>query len=238
MGACGSEVTLKMWGRVGLTMFQALGTHGPEVSPAMGLALDVLLLGAAFWLLAGPNRRTVHDIVLMGALVVSVSLLRVVMQPLPNIQPVTVACLLVGAQLGARRGAAFAVMVTMLSNFFMGDGWWTIFQAAGWASVAVFGSRISLVVDGVYNATRTCFAAIASAFMFGMIASLSILDGTMAGMDFLFYVVNGWPFDALHALGNLTFAIWFGAWFSSLLREHPTIESIELAVVERHGIDA
>ncbi len=238
MGACGSEVTLKMWGRVGLTMFQALGTHGPEVSPAMGLALDVLLLGAAFWLLAGPNRRTVHDIVLMGALVVSVSLLRVVMQPLPNIQPVTVACLLVGAQLGARRGAAFAVMVTMLSNFFMGDGWWTIFQAAGWATVAVFGSRISLVVDGVYNATRTCFAAIASAFMFGMIASLSILDGTMAGMDFLFYVVNGWPFDALHALGNLTFAIWFGAWFSSLLREQPTIESIELAVVERHGIDA
>ena len=101
MGACGSEVTLKMWGRVGLTMFQALGTHGPEVSPAMGLALDVLLLGAAFWLLAGPNRRTVHDIVLMGALVVSVSLVRVVMQPLPNIQPVTVACLLVGAQLGA-----------------------------------------------------------------------------------------------------------------------------------------
>ena len=238
MGACGSEVTLKMWGRVGLTMFQALGTHGPEVSPAMGLALDVLLLGAAFWLLAGPNRRTVHDIVLMGALVVSVSLLRVVMQPLPNIQPVTVACLLVGAQLGARRGAAFAVMVTMLSNFFMGDGWWTIFQAAGWATVAVFGSRISLVVDGVYNATRTCFAAIASAFMFGMIASLSILDGTMAGMDFLFYVVNGWPFDALHALGNLTFAIWFGAWFSSLLKEQPTIESIELAVVERHGIDA
>lgn len=219
-------------------MFQALGTHGPEVSPAMGLALDVLLLGAAFWLLAGPNRRTVHDIVLMGALVVSVSLLRVVMQPLPNIQPVTVACLLVGAQLGARRGAAFAVMVTMLSNFFMGDGWWTIFQAVGWATVAVFGSRISLVVDGVYNATRTCLAAIASAFMFGIIASLSILDGSMTGVDFLIYLANGWPFDALHALGNLTFAIWFGAWFSSLLREQPTIESIELAVVERHGIDA
>ena len=219
-------------------MFQALGTHGPEVSPAMGLALDVLLLGAAFWLLAGPNRRTVHDIVLMGALVVSVSLLRVVMQPLPNIQPVTVACLLVGAQLGARRGAAFAVMVTMLSNFFMGDGWWTIFQAIGWATVAVFGSKMSLVVDGVYNATRTCLAAIASAFMFGIIASLSILDGSMTGVDFLIYLANGWPFDALHALGNLTFAIWFGAWFSSLLREQPTIESIELAVVERHGIDA
>ena len=129
-------------------MFQALGTHGPELSPTMGLVLDVLLLGAAFWLLAGPNRRSVHDVVLMATLVVSVSLVRVVMQPLPNIQPVTVACLLVGAQLGARRGAAFAVMVTMLSNFFMGDGWWTLFQAGGWVMVAVLGSRLSLVVDG------------------------------------------------------------------------------------------
>jgi energy-coupling factor transport system substrate-specific component len=219
-------------------MFQALGTHGPELSPTMGLVLDVLLLGAAFWLLAGPNRRSVHDVVLMATLVVSVSLIRVVMQPLPNIQPVTVACLLVGAQLGARRGAAFAVMVTMLSNFFMGDGWWTLFQAGGWGMVAVLGSRLSLVVDGAYNATRTCFASLGSAFIFGFVVSFSILDGTFGAIDFLFYLANGLPFDMLHALGNLTFAVWFGAWFSSILNEQASLESIERAVVERHGIDA
>ena len=106
-------------------MFQALGTHGPELSPTMGLVLDLILLSTAFLLLSAPKRRSIHDVVLMATLVLSVSLLRVVMQPLPNIQPVTVACLLVGAQLGARRGAAFAVMVAMLSNFIMGDGWWT-----------------------------------------------------------------------------------------------------------------
>lgn len=219
-------------------MFQALGTHGPELSPTMGLILDALLLGAAFWLLAGPNRRSVHDVVLMATLVVSVSLLRVVMQPLPNIQPVTVACLLVGAQLGARRGAAFAVMVAMLSNFFMGDGWWTVFQAAGWATVAILGSQLSLVVDGVYNAGKTCLAAIVSAFVFDFIVSFSILDGTFGAIDFLAYLANGLPFDALHALGNLTFAIWFGAWFSGLLNERPSIESLERSVVEPHGIDA
>ena len=171
-------------------MFQALGTHGPELSPTMGLVLDVLLLGAAFWLLAGPNRRSVHDVVLMATLVVSVSLVRVVMQPLPNIQPVTVACLLVGAQLGARRGAAFAVMVTMLSNFFMGDGWWTLFQAGGWVMVAVLGSRLSLVVDGTYNATRTCFASLGSAFIFGFVVSFSILDGCLLYRFSVFLVVH------------------------------------------------
>ena len=234
----GSEVSLKSGGLVAIDMFRALGTHGPELSPTMGLVLDVLLLGAAFWLLAGQNRRSVHDIVLMATLVLSVSLLRVVMQPLPNIQPVTVACLLVGAQLGARRGAAFAVMVAMLSNFFMGDGWWTLFQAAGWSTIAVFGANFSLVVDGVYNAGRTCFAAVVSAFLFGIIVSFSILDGTFGAMDFLLYLGNGLPFDGLHALGNLTFAIWFGAWFSSLLVRQPTIEALEYAVMDSHGIDA
>ena len=232
------EVSLKSWSPVALSMFQAIGTHGPEVSPTMGLVLDIVLLSFAFWLLAGPNRRSVHDVVLMATLVASISLLRVVMQPLPNVQPVTLACLLVGAQLGARRGAAFAVMVAMLSNFFMGDGWWTIFQAAGWATIAVLGSRLSLVADGVYNAGRTCLAAIGSAFLFGFIVSFSILDGTFGVAEFMMYLLNGLPFDALHALGNLTFAIWFGAWFAGILTQQQPIETLEYTVVDSHGLDA
>ena len=218
-------------------MFQALGTHGPELSPTMGLVLDVLLLGAAFWLLAGPNRRSVHDVVLMATLVVSVSLIRVVMQPLPNIQPVTVACLLVGAQLGARRGAAFAVMVTMLSNFFMGDGWWTLFQAVGWASVAVAGSKLSLITPSGLNLRKAIFASLAAAVWFDLIVSFSILDGTIGFTDFITYLIHGIPFDLLHMASNLAFVVWLGGWFSGLLEEQPTLEEIEFAVVNGHGID-
>lgn len=219
-------------------MFQALGTHGPELSPTMGLVLDLILLSTAFLLLSAPKRRSIHDVVLMATLVLSVSLLRVVMQPLPNIQPVTVACLLVGAQLGARRGAAFAVMVAMLSNFIMGDGWWTIFQALGWASVAVVGANASLVLNGVYNLRRTCIAAIGTAFMFDFIVSLSIIDGTFGVVEFMLYLLNGIPFDVLHAVGNIAFAVWFGAWFASILEEQPTGETLDRTVMEGYGIDA
>ena len=103
-------------------MFQAMGVHGPALSPLTSVLLDVVLLGCAFWLLAKPTNRPIYDLLFMVSLVLSVSLLRVVMQPIPNVQPVTVAALLVGAQLGARRGAAFAVLVAMISNFFIGDG--------------------------------------------------------------------------------------------------------------------
>ena len=63
----------------------------------------------------------------ISALVVS----RVMLEPLPNIQPVTVALLLIGATLGARRGIGIAILVTILSNAFLGTGIWTLFQAAG-----------------------------------------------------------------------------------------------------------
>ena len=219
-------------------MFQAMGVHGPTLSPFASLVLDAALLGVAFWLLAKPTKRPVMDTLFLAALVLSVSLIRVVMQPLPNIQPVTVAALLVGAQLGARRGAAFAVLVAMISNFFMGDGWWTIFQALGWASVAVVGANANLVLNGVYNFRRTCIAAIGTAFIFDFIVSLSIIDGTFGVVEFMLYLLNGIPFDVLHAVGNIAFAVWFGAWFASILEEQPTGETLDRTVMEGYGIDA
>lgn len=84
-------------------MFEAMGVHGPTLSPFASLVLDVALLASAFWLLAKPTKRPIMDSLFLATLVLSVALLRVVMEPLPNVQPVTVAALLVGAQLGADR---------------------------------------------------------------------------------------------------------------------------------------
>ena len=218
-------------------MFQAMGVHGPTLSPLTSVLLDVVLLGCAFWLLAKPTKRPIFDSLFMVSLVLSVSFLRVVMQPLPNVQPVTVAALLVGAQLGARRGAAFAVLVAMISNFFMGDGWWTVFQAAGWASIAIAGSRLSLVTSTGINLGRACMASIFAAFWFDFIVSFSILDGTIDFTEFMVYLGHGLPFDFLHMIGNLTFVVWMGGWFTRLLEEDPSLEEIEFTVVNGHGID-
>ena len=214
-----------------------MGVHGPALSPLASVLLDVVLLGCAFWLLAKPTKRPIFDSLFMATLVLSVSLIRVVMQPIPNVQPVTVAALLVGAQLGARRGAAFAVLVAMISNFFMGDGWWTVFQAAGWASIAIAGSRLSLVTSTGFNLGRACMASIFAAFWFDFIVSFSILDGNIGFTEFIVYLGHGLPFDFLHMIGNLTFAIWLGGWFTRLLEEEPSLEEIEFTVVNSHGID-
>ncbi|MEZ7994628.1 MAG: hypothetical protein QMC43_02650 [Candidatus Poseidoniaceae archaeon] len=213
-------------------MFQALGTHGPVLSPTTSLVLDVILVVAAFWLLATPSKKSLGDSLLLVTLVLAVSATRVLMQPLPNIQPVTVAALIIGAQLGARRGAAFAILVAMISNAVIGNGWWTIFQAIGWASVAVMGSKLALIVNGELQRSRLFIAAIASAFVFDLIVSLSIIDSSFTLLTFLTYLAHGIPYDLLHAVGNLTFAVWFGSWFADVVAEDIVVEEIEFTAVE------
>jgi energy-coupling factor transport system substrate-specific component len=219
-------------------MFQAIGAHGPVLGPISSLVLDALLLGVAFWMLSSTKKRNFSDIILFISLITVVSLFRVIMTPLPNIQPVTLAALLVGAQLGAKRGIAFAVLVTMISNFIIGDGIWTLYQAIGWSAVAVIGAKSDLVVNNRINYPRIYLAAIGTAFLFDFIVSLSILDGTVGFSQFMIYLANGIPYDLMHALGNLTFAAWFSGWFVRILRHQPTLDEIEISVVEGYVIES
>ncbi len=219
-------------------MFQATGIHGPVLGPFSSLILDVVLLGIAFWMLLSTTKKTVPDVILFASIVAGVSLLRILMVPLPNVQPVTVAALLVGAQLGAKRGIAFAILVTMITNFIIGNGIWTLYQALGWSLVAVIGANYKLVLDGKINYQRVFYASIFTAFMFDIIVSFSIIDGSTTFSQFMLYLANGVPYDLMHALGNLTFAAWLTTWFVNLLQHQPTLEEIELSVVEGHVIES
>jgi len=219
-------------------MFQATGIHGPVLGPVGSLILDVVLLGIAFWMLLSTTKKTVPDIILFASIVAGVSLLRVLMVPLPNVQPVTVAALLVGAQLGAKRGVAFAILVTMITNFIIGNGIWTLYQALGWSLVAIIGANYNLVLNGKINYKKVFFASIFTAFLFDIIVSLSIIDGSTTFSQFMIYLANGIPYDLMHALGNLTFAAWLTTWFVKLLQYQPTLEEIELSVVEGNVIES
>ena len=157
------------------------------------------------------------------------------MSPLPNIQPVTVAWLIIGAQLGARRGVAFAVLVTMISNFILGDGIWTIYQAIGWSIVAIIGAQSKLIIDNKLQLGKLYLLGISSAFLFDFIASLSVI-GTANTGEFIAYLINGIPYDVVHALGNVTMAAWFGIWFSGVITQYQSMEEIEQTVVDGYVI--
>ncbi len=156
---------------------------------------------------------------------------RVLMEPLPNIQPVTVLVIMAGAYYGAPRAFALAATISLASNIlFLGHGPWTIFQAVGWGSLGVLGASLSgrLIVDGELRVNLLAIVAAASGFAFNWIVSLSILLNTDHSM-LVPYLLNGLSFDLYHAAGNVAFVAWISVPLGEMMQRHrkdPTRKSV------------
>lgn len=208
------------------------GVHGPALGPVETLVLNTVLIGVAFILLCKPTTSPRREILVLTSITAAAAASRVLLEPFPNVQPVTMMCLVMGAVLGARRGMAFAVMATMISNLVLSHGWWTLFQASGWAAVAFAGSKLSLVIDEKVQMKRLLVSAAVASFAFDWWVSLSILESGMTATTFGLYLLNGLPFDLLHMVASLTFAIWLAPNLSDLLHEEVALEDAPLAVGE------
>ena len=199
-------------------MLSGLGTHGPEVSPLGLIAINSILFASAIWLLMRPNNQQKGWLWSLFLLAIIASGSRILLSGLPNIMPVTILVILVGSKYGLQRSIAFVILVTVSSNAVLGDGWWTLFQVLAWSSVAGVSALFSVHDNqGNLSMKRLSFSAIWSVPLFSMIVSLSILDGSMSSLEFVLYLFNGIPFDALHMMGNIFFAVWCGSWFERIL---------------------
>ena len=199
-------------------MLSGLGTHGPQVSSLGLLVINSILFASAIWLLMRPKNQQKGWLWSLFLLAIIASGSRIVLGGLPNIMPVTILVIMVGSKYGFQRSIAFVILVTVSSNAVLGDGWWTLFQVLAWSSVAGVSAVFSVHDnDGNLSMKRLSFAAIWSVPLFSMIVSLSILDGSMSTLEYVLYLFNGIPFDALHMMGNMFFAVWCGAWFEQIL---------------------
>ena len=199
-------------------MLSGLGTHGPQVSSLGLLVINSILFASAIWLLMRPKNQQKGWLWSLFLLAIIASGSRIVLGGLPNIMPVTILVIMVASKYGLQRSIAFVILVTVSSNAVLGDGWWTLFQVLAWSSVAGVSAVFSVHDnDGNLSMKRLSFAAIWSVPLFSMIVSLSILDGSMSTLEYVLYLFNGIPFDALHMMGNMFFAVWWGAWFEQIL---------------------
>ncbi|DAC23857.1 MAG TPA: hypothetical protein HA345_02960 [Candidatus Thalassarchaeaceae archaeon] len=192
-----------------------LGLHALSAPSETVLHSEVLLVGLALMVLlnAGPASRNMRGIVISAALISVLVVSRVLLEPLPNIQPVTVALLLIGATLGVRRGIGIAILVTLLSNAFLGTGIWTFFQAMGWSFVAWTGAMASNHLtngEGELDMRNLVYFSIGAAIVFDLIVSMAALVADPSPSVFVTYLIVGIPYDLLHVAGNVAFAAWLG----------------------------
>ncbi len=204
-----------------------LGAHEVELGVLGTLALNMGIFGlliAGLWRI---ERRVDSGQTLIAlALIAVVGIVgRIILEPLPNISPVTILILLAGAHNGVRHGVVLATVIAVVSNLFLGHGLWTLYQAAGWSLVACAGAYLSTWLvnsEGKLNLNRLMVLGFASAFAFDWFVSLSVLH-TQPPSYLAPYLIQGFVYDLVHAFGNLAFAAWLGAPVSDMLKRHYSV---------------
>ena len=195
------------------------GVHGPALGPVEMLVLNVVLITFCFFLLCRPTRSAKREILVLTSVTLAAAASRVLLEPFPNVQPLTLMCLIMGASLGSRRGMAFAVVATMLSNLILSHGLWTFYQATGWAIIAFAGSKLKLVINSEVAMKRLIWTAAVVSVLSDWWVSLSVITSNTTFLDFVFYILNGLPFDALHAIASIASAVWIAPYLANLLYE-------------------
>ena len=204
-----------------------LGAHDVELGIAGTFAMNIAIFGlliAGLWRIE--RRLDSGQTLIALALIALVGIVgRILLEPLPNISPVTVLILLAGAHYGVRHGVALATVIAVGSNLVLGHGLWTFYQAAGWSLVACVGAYLSTWLvnsEGKLNLNRLMVLGFASAFAFDWFVSLSVLH-TQTPFYLAPYLIQGFVYDLVHAFGNLAFAAWLGAPVSDMLKRHYSV---------------
>ncbi len=200
-----------------------LGAHAITASPLVLASLDALVLIGALLAVYSIDRRmpSARAVLTLTALVLALAASRVVLATLPNIQLVTVAMLLIGVNLGARRGFAVGVAVAYASNLILGFGLFAPFQALAWGlcAIAAYHARTWLLDEaGEVHVARLAASGFIAAFAFDLFVSMYAYAGIGSLPAFATYLLLGLPYDLLHAAGNVVIAAWAGNWLNTQLR--------------------
>lgn len=209
--------------------------HNVALTPNQSLLLNITILSVIVFAVIRSERRMddSNPLAMIAILAIFGIAGRILLDPMPNFQPVTVIVLLAGIYYGAPRAVALAGIIALTTNFVvLGHGPWTLFQVAGWGFVGTLGAIFAehLLKEGELQLNKLAGLAVISAFAFDWIVSVSILINTDVSM-LAPYLINGLLFDLYHAVGNLVFVAWLANPLGEIMLRH-RVEPSSQAVSE------
>ena len=204
--------------------------HAVTLSPNEQFVLDLAIVTVAIasLIFTDSKFKSKNPSIIFIILVVLAISGRLLLNPIPNVQPVTFLVIMVGIYFGISYSIAFATVVTLSSNVMLEHGIWSNYQIIGWASVGILAAllRNQFLQNEKLNITNLAVFAVFSGFLFDWIVSLSILHNVDTTF-FLVYLLNGIFFDLLHAGGNVVFVAWLANPLSELMNRHTNLTNPE-----------
>ena len=183
----------------------------------LGLALAA---GFAWYERERPPARVVAVVAALAALAV---VGRLAFAAIPNVKPTTDIVLFAGYALGAIPGFAVGAVTAIVSNIFLSQGPWTVWQMAGWGAVGVAGAFLARFLRG-REPSRFTLAAVCGVAGLAFGAWMDVYQWTLAArQDLDTYVAvagTSLPYNIAHAVGNVVFCLLIGPAFLRALARY------------------
>lgn len=158
------------------------------------------------------TRPDARILALVATLAALATLGRVAFAALPNVKPTTDIVLIAGYALGGAPGFVVGAVTGLVSNFFFGQGPWTVWQMAAWGVTGLIGAGLATLTAGRISRWPLAIVCAVVGYAFVVVQDVgdwvTYSDHSSAALGF--YVGKGTGFDVIHAAGCLVFALAFG----------------------------
>ena len=187
----------------------------------------VMLAILAFFFKFEATAMSSKEIALIAMLGTISAVSRVPFAVIPNVQPCTYLIICSGYVFGPVAGFMVGAMTALVSNFFLGQGPWTLYQMFAWGLAGVSAAyvrrfalgKVSLIILGVIWG-----------YLYGWIMNTwywASFIYPLTFRSFLTYQLTSVWFDTFHALGNAVFLGFFGVKTIAILQRFKSRFSIE-----------
>ena len=188
---------------------------------SVALLALVLLAGFGWYERRRPPAKVLALVAALAALAV---IGRIAFAAIPNVKPSTDIVLFAGYALGAVPGFVVGAVFALVSNFFLGQGPWTVWQMAGWGGVAVGGAALAKAMRRSEEPGRLRLALACGAAGLAFGAWMDVYQWTLAARQDLdtYVAVSGTslPYNLAHAIGNVVFCLLIGPAFVRALTRY------------------
>jgi energy-coupling factor transport system substrate-specific component len=162
-----------------------------------------------------------REIVLIAVLAAVAAVSRVPFSVLPSVQPMSFVIIVSAAVLGGDAGFLIGATAALVSNLFLGQGPWTLWQMCGWGMMGLTAGLLQNTWIMKTNWGRILFGA-AAGFIFGWFTNISVFISFLNELTWktlLATYAASFYFDLAHALSNVFFLALFGTqWIKILTR--------------------
>ncbi len=164
---------------------------------------------------AATNSKEIALVAMLGTIS---AVLRVPFAAIPNVQPCTYIIICSGYVFGPIAGFAVGAVTALVSNFFLGQGPWTLYQMIAWGLAGLSAGYLSRLK---LNTVALIVIGVVWGYLYGLITNLwywAAFIYPLTLKTLLLTELNTVWFDSLHAAGNAVFLGLLGTKTIAILR--------------------